>query len=178
MKHSLYPALAASCVLTTLYLAGAHAGAQPDGPTPDRGANGEQSRPRTGPNPNHEPLEQGRKNVPELEPAFLQQTRAEGVESKLKLEITQLASGLESPWALAFLPDRRILITEKYMGRLLLLGAEGQRVAELAGVPRVDGREQGGLLDVAIAPDFAETQHVYLSYYEPRQGGSGLTVIP
>lgn len=149
--------------------------AQVDGPTPERGANGEQTWPRTGPNPKHEPLETGTKNVPEFQPAFTQQTRAPGVESKVALQVSSVADGLEWPWALALLPDGRMLVTEKLSGRLMLLASDGGKSA-LAGMPRVDAREQGGLMDVSPAPDFARSQRVYFSYYEPRKGGNGLAV--
>src|SRR5688572_10060429 len=109
-------------LLLVLSLGTAHvplgAAADVDGPTPERGANGEQTRPRTGPNPKREPLETGNKNVPEFQPAFAQQTRAPGVESRVKLQVTTVAEGLERPWAVAFLPDGSYLVTEKYNGRL------------------------------------------------------------
>lgn len=86
-----------------------------------------------------------------------------------------VASGLVNPWAIAFLPDGRALITER-PGRLRLLSPTGQLSAPIAGVPVVFAQGQGGLLDVALDPQFAQNQHVYLSYAEAGPGGSGTAV--
>jgi glucose/arabinose dehydrogenase len=89
----------------------------------------------------------------------------------------ELASGLDQPWALAFLPDGRMLVTEKHEGSLLVLSADGkQKSPPVEGVPRVDGRGQGGLLDVEVGPDYEATGLIYLTYYEPRPRGNGLAV--
>ncbi|NLC34917.1 MAG: PQQ-dependent sugar dehydrogenase [Alcaligenaceae bacterium] len=81
------------------------------------------------------------------------------------LQVETLLEGLQHPWALAFLPnDEGVLITER-PGRLRLW-REGRLSPALPGVPEVYARAQGGLLDVAIAPDFAENRHVYLAYAE------------
>jgi glucose/arabinose dehydrogenase len=77
-----------------------------------------------------------------------------------------VVSGLENPWALEFLPDGRMLVTER-PGRLRIVGRDGRLGAPLAGVPRVYASDQGGLLDVALDPGFAENRLVYLSYAEP-----------
>lgn len=69
------------------------------------------------------------------------------------------------PWAMAFMPDGRLLVTEK-RGRLLLVRQDGRTVAEIAGVPDVDYGGQGGLGDVALHPDFEQNGIVYLSYAE------------
>src|SRR5687767_121804 len=87
-----------------------------------------------------------------------------------------VVSGLEHPWALAFLPDGRILVTER-PGRLRIVDTSGRLSEPLAGVPPVQAVSQGGLLDVAIDPDFAQNQLVYLSFSEPGDGGvSGTSV--
>ncbi len=86
-----------------------------------------------------------------------------------------VAKGLEHPWALAFLPDGRMLVTER-PGRLRLVGSDGRVSQPLTGVPAVHARGQGGLLDVAIDPEFAENRLVYLSYAEPGEGGAGTAV--
>lgn len=80
----------------------------------------------------------------------------------------------ETPFAFAFLPDGRILVTEK-TGKLKLRAIDGS-VAEVSGVPAVAYGGQGGLLDVAIAPDFATSHSIYLSYSEPRPTGSSLAL--
>ena len=88
---------------------------------------------------------------------------------------TTFASNLDSPWGMAFLPDARLLVTLKG-GSLLLLSADGQTVTPVSGVPAVNSVGQGGLLDVAIDPDFATTPWVYLSYAEDGSGGTGTAV--
>ncbi len=80
------------------------------------------------------------------------------------IEIQTLAKKLDNPWALAFLPDGRLLITEK-PGNLRIY-ADGKLTVPIGGVPKVEYHEQGGLLDVAVDPDFAENKLVYLSYTE------------
>lgn len=79
-----------------------------------------------------------------------------------------------TPWAIAFLPDGRMLVTEK-PGRIFLVTPAGEK-AELAQVPKVAARGQNGLLDIAPAPDFARSGQVYLSYTEAAQGGSRLVL--
>jgi glucose/arabinose dehydrogenase len=86
-----------------------------------------------------------------------------------------VAGGLAHPWGLAFLPDGRMLVTERE-GRLRIVGKDGAVSAPLAGVPRVFARGQGGLLDVALSPTFATDRFVYLSFAEPGEGGAGTAV--
>ncbi|MGE7955926.1 PQQ-dependent sugar dehydrogenase [Pseudomonas sp. NPDC089530] len=89
------------------------------------------------------------------------------------LSVTPLAEGLDHPWGLAFLPDRQgILVTER-PGNLRLVGADGKLSKPLAGVPQVWAKGQGGLLDVALSPDFQQDRLVYLAYAEG--GGAGGT---
>jgi glucose/arabinose dehydrogenase len=90
--------------------------------------------------------------------------------------VTKVASGFNKPWAIAFLPDRRMLVTEKPTGALYIVTPEGKKSPAVAGLPRVDGRGQGGLLDVEIGPDYAQSRLIYWTYYEPREGGNGLAV--
>ncbi|MGC9163703.1 MAG: PQQ-dependent sugar dehydrogenase, partial [Thiomonas sp.] len=80
-----------------------------------------------------------------------------------------VASGLSRPWALVFLPDGRMLVTER-TGALRIVTADGRIGAPIAGVPAVDARGQGGLLDVALDPAFASNRRIYLSYAEPGSG--------
>jgi glucose/arabinose dehydrogenase len=109
-------------------------------------------------------------------PAFPGQTHAPAVHTRTPLAVTEVASGFDRPWAIAFLPDRRMLVTEKPSGALYIVSPDGKRSPRVAGLPPVDGRGQGGLLDVELAPDYAQTQRIYWTYYEPRQGGNGLAV--
>ena len=91
------------------------------------------------------------------------------------IAVVTVAEGLEQPWGLAFLPDGRMLATEKE-GRLRLVEADGTLSEPLAGVPEVYDSGQGGLLDVALDPDFAANQLVYLSFSEPGGEGGGTAV--
>ncbi len=89
--------------------------------------------------------------------------------------VETIASGLEHPWALAFLPDGRILVTER-PGRLRIVAPSGRVSEPLDGVPQVQAGGQGGLLDVAVDPEFTENRLVYLSYAEPGEGGASTAV--
>src|SRR5258706_3254246 len=80
----------------------------------------------------------------------------------------------DQPFAMAFLPDGRLLVTEK-PGHVKLRAVDG-KVADVSGVPKVAFGGQGGLLDIALAPDFASSHSVYLSYSEPRPHGSSLAL--
>lgn len=91
------------------------------------------------------------------------------------LAVETVAGGLEHPWGLAFLPDGRMLVTER-PGRLRIVDAKGELSRPLSGIPSVMARGQGGLLDVALDPGFAQNRLVYLSYAEPRPGGNGTSV--
>lgn len=91
------------------------------------------------------------------------------------LRVETVASGLENPWGLAFLPDGRMLVTER-PGRLRLVGPDGKLSPALSGVPNVAARGQGGLLDVVLDPGFAQNRMIYLSFAEARAGGSGTSV--
>jgi len=91
------------------------------------------------------------------------------------LVVETVAGGLDNPWGLAFLPDGRMLVTER-PGRLRLVGGDGKLSAPIAGVPNVAGRGQGGLLDVVLDPGFAQNRTIYLSFAEPRAGGNGTSV--
>ncbi len=81
-----------------------------------------------------------------------------------------VATGLDHPWGMAFLPDGRLLVTERE-GRLRILGTDKKLSAPIEGVPEVRARGQGGLLDVALDPDFRTNNLIWLSYAEP--GGDG-----
>lgn len=81
------------------------------------------------------------------------------------VEVTRFAGPLEHPWSVAFLPSGAMLVTER-AGRLQLVGADGT-MRSVSGVPDVAERGQGGLLEIAVAPDFATTRDVYLTYSEP-----------
>jgi glucose/arabinose dehydrogenase len=91
------------------------------------------------------------------------------------LRIETVAKGLEHPWGLELLPDGRMIVTER-PGRLRIVDRDRRVSAPLAGVPKVFARGQGGLLDVAVSPNFGKDRLVYLSYAEPGDGGAGTAV--
>ncbi len=91
-------------------------------------------------------------------------------QSDLPFEVEAITS-FDEPWAMAFLPDGRMLITEK-KGNLIIVNQIGQKTRPVRGVPDVDYGGQGGLGDVALHPDFAENGFVYLSYAEAGRSGT------
>jgi glucose/arabinose dehydrogenase len=121
------------------------------------------------------PLETRDPNAPNQRPAFQGQTRTCGVKSNVDFNVTVLAKGLEHPWAVEPLPGGDLLVTEK-PGRLRVVTAGGQVGEPIAGLPKVDARGQGGLLDVALSPKFDSDNTIYWSYSEPRQGGNATSV--
>jgi glucose/arabinose dehydrogenase len=86
-----------------------------------------------------------------------------------------VARGLANPWAVAFLPDGRFLVTER-AGRLRFVAPDGRLGEAVAGLPAVDGSSQCGLLDVVLDPKFADNAWVYWSYAEVGEGGNGTAV--
>ena len=92
------------------------------------------------------------------------------------LKVETVASGLEHPWGLAVLPDGRMLVTER-PGRLRYLEKDGRLSQPLSGVPRVYTSSQGGLLDVALDPAFAQNRIIYLSFAEPADNGTAGTAV-
>jgi aldose sugar dehydrogenase len=94
---------------------------------------------------------------------------------KRSIAVETVAKGLENPWGLAFLPDGRMLVTER-PGRMRIVAADGTLSPPLTGVPNVAARNQGGLLDVVADPAFAQNRQVYITFSEPRSGGNGTSV--
>ena len=88
------------------------------------------------------------------------------------LAVAEIAAGLDHPWAMAFLPDGRLLVTERNTGALKLLYEDGSFSSNIEGVPVVWPVGQGGLLDVALDPDFEENRYVYLTYAQPSRDGA------
>ncbi|HEY0099340.1 MAG TPA: PQQ-dependent sugar dehydrogenase [Pyrinomonadaceae bacterium] len=138
------------------------------------------------------PLETRTANAPEQKPAFPGQTRACAVKSGVAFDVTVLAKGLERPWAVEPLPGGDLLITEK-PGRLRIVSAKGEVGAPIGGLlpvgsggvsaasgqgglPPITARGQGGLLDVALSPNFSRDRTIFWSFSEQREGGSGTSV--
>ncbi|MGK9170263.1 PQQ-dependent sugar dehydrogenase [Inquilinus limosus] len=94
---------------------------------------------------------------------------------KGRIRVQTVGEGLSHPWGLAFLPDGRMLVTERD-GDLRLVVAGGRPSAPIAGVPKVVVGGQGGLLDVVVDPSFIQSRMVYLSYSEPGRGGNSTAV--
>lgn len=107
--------------------------------------------------------------------ARAEQTRAPTVASA-PVRVETVAKGLVFPWGLQFLPDGRFLITER-PGRLRVVLPDGVVLPAVTGLPDVAATGQGGLLDVALAPDFASSGLVYLAYAEPRGGNRNGTSV-
>lgn len=118
------------------------------------------------------PLETRPPNGEDFKPAFAGQTRAPGVKSEFPIDVSVVAKDLNGAWSFEFLPDQRILVTER-QGNLRIIGQDGKASAPIKGLPKVYFEGQGGLLDVAIDPQFASNRTIYWSYAEPREGGNG-----
>jgi aldose sugar dehydrogenase len=137
-------------------------------------------------------LETRTPNAPEQKPAFPEQTRACAVKSEAAFEVTVLAKGLNRPWAVEPLPNGDFLITEK-SGQLRIVSAKGEigepiggllpvgqggvsATSGQGGLPPITARGQGGLLDVALSPNFKKDRTIFWSFSEQREGGSGTSV--
>ncbi len=90
-------------------------------------------------------------------------------------KLSTFATGLSSPWSLAFLPDGRAVVTEK-RGSVRIVSADGGTVSSaLSGVPAVNAGGQGGLLDIAVDPDFSTTAQIFMTFSEPAANDSSKT---
>lgn len=110
-------------------------------------------------------------------PATTNNATASGTTLRGPVKATVLGAKLQSPWGLAFLPDARMLITQK-AGSMVIVSRDGARVESLvSGVPPVANQGQGGLLDVALDPDFARDPWVYFTFSEPGENGTAGTAL-
>lgn len=109
-------------------------------------------------------------------PAFPGQTDAPVQALGVAFDQVTLVQGLQNPWSVAFLPSGKLLITER-PGRLRVLAADGTLSVAAVGLPEVDARGQGGLLDVVLDPQFSRNQLIYWSYAEPRGNGVNNTAV-
>ena len=96
--------------------------------------------------------------------------------AQTEVEVQTLATGLSHPWAMAFLPDGRLLVTER-VGRLRILDKSNKLSEPIGGVPEVFHQGQGGLQDVALDPQFAQNGYVYFSYAEPGPNNTASTAL-
>ena len=108
-------------------------------------------------------------------PASAGQTRICSMNADAEFDVTVVTTGLVKPWAVEPLPGGDLLVTEKG-GQLRIVSATGTKGQPITGVPRVDARGQGGLLDVALGPNFATDRTIFWSFTEPRDGGNGTSV--
>ncbi|QDY68895.1 PQQ-dependent sugar dehydrogenase [Qingshengfaniella alkalisoli] len=122
-----------------------------------------------------DPVQQGRPNVPEFAPAFPEQTRAPAVRSSYTLQTTAFATGLEHPWGIATLPDGQGFLVTERPGRMRHVGMDGRVSDPVTGLPEVFARGQGGLLDVAVGPNFVSDRRVYWGYAKPMGNGTSAT---
>jgi aldose sugar dehydrogenase len=121
------------------------------------------------------PIETRAPNAPDQRPAFPGQTRTCKITSNVGFEVVVLTKELAKPWSVEPLPGGDLLVTEKG-GQLRIVSATGAIGAPITGLPPVDARGQGGLLDVALSPRFDSDRTIYWSFSEPREGGNGTSV--
>lgn len=92
------------------------------------------------------------------------------------IKVETVASGLAEPWGLQFLPDGRMLVTER-PGTIRIVTMDGNKSQPIGGVPKVHAQGQGGLLDIRLAPDFDNSGTLFFSFAEPRGGGKSATSV-
>jgi len=111
----------------------------------------------------------------DLQPAFAEQFRAPLQSSGVQFDRQVLATGLDHPWGIALLPDGAGYLVTERAGQMRHITRDGVMSDPIGGVPDVMARRQGGLLDVTLAPDFASTRQVYITYAKPTGGGLSAT---
>ncbi len=121
------------------------------------------------------PAETKRANAPDQKPAFAGRTRAPQPAELVDIKTEVVAEDLPHLWAMEFLPDGRMLVTAK-QGDMHIISEEGEAGPKIEGVPKVLAGGQGGLLDVALGPDFATSGLIFFSFSEQRQDGNGTSV--
>ncbi len=128
-------------------------------------------------NPNDSILPPVETNPPntDYKPAFEGQTRVPGIKTKTDYTVTEFASGLSSPWGMCNLPDGRILVTEKN-GTMRIVSQSGSVGGQVTGLPPVNSSGQGGLLDVAVDPNFSSNRMVYWSFSKNGNNGTATAV--
>ena len=107
--------------------------------------------------------------------AFDGQTRINGVITETDYTVSVLADGLSNPWGMTNLPDGRILVTQK-AGTMRIVSQTGEVSSAISGIPTVNSSGQGGLLDVAVDPDFTNNRMIYWSFSQDGGGGTATAV--
>lgn len=116
-------------------------------------------------------------NASAQKPAFAGQTDAPERKLGVGFDVVTVLDSLRNPWGMTFLPNGKMLVTER-IGYLRLVNADGTLVPQpLGGLPAVDNRGQGGLLDVTLDPNFATNHLIYWSYAEPKENGTNNTAV-
>ena len=111
--------------------------------------------------------------VTEFEPAFPEQTRAPAVETETELDVEVVAEGLGVSWGMEEFNTNRLLVTQRDEAELLIVNLEDGSVSDpIEGLPEVNTEDQGGLLDVTIAPDFDESRLVFVTFAQDVDGGT------
>ncbi len=123
----------------------------------------------------NQPAETRPANAADQQPQSPDQTRAPQPAKMVQVKQEIIAADLPQLWSLEFLPDKRMLVTVKE-GAMRIIDREGIAGPEITGIPEVYVSGQGGLLDVALAPDFENSSRIFFSYSEPREGGNGTSV--
>lgn len=123
------------------------------------------------------PVETKNPNSPEYKPAFVGQTRVAGVKTQTPYEFKVLTEGLSFPWGVKYLPDGRLIVTEKEAGTLRIVTQKGELSKPITGLPAVNSKGQGGLLGIALDPNFAQNRMVYWAYSEEVSGGGTHTSV-
>lgn len=111
----------------------------------------------------------------EIKPAFEGQTRIKGIKTTTPYDVIVIAENLGRPWGIINLPDGRFLVTEK-SGFFYIISQDGKTHNKITGLPAVDSKGQGGLLDVALDPNFATNRMIYWSFSESFTGGNHTAV--
>jgi aldose sugar dehydrogenase len=112
----------------------------------------------------------------DYKPAFTGQTRTKGVKTNTPYKVEKIAEKLGRPWAITLLPGGRWIVTEK-TGFMTIHAADGTLLKKVTGFPEVDAGGQGGLLDVAPDPAFAQNKTIYWSYSEKQASGGNLMAV-
>jgi glucose/arabinose dehydrogenase len=115
-------------------------------------------------------------NSPEYKPAFAGQTRVAGVKTKTPYEFKVLTEGLSFPWGVKYMPDGRLIITEKEAGTLRIVKQNGELSKPITGLPAVNSKGQGGLLGITLDPNFEQNRMIYWAFSEEVSGGTHTSV--
>lgn len=122
------------------------------------------------------PVETEPKIVTDQAPAFEGQTRAPGIKTEAQFKVEILTDSLKLPWGLDFLPDGRMVVSERE-GKIRVLSKDGEIGEPLSGVPPVRYELVSGMTDVKVAPDFSTSRYIFWSYQETADGDKGVNCV-